>query len=200
MIIQSTSSALVATSRIKFQGFRRGLASRNQPAKSSPPTATPVHVYAQQQKKPQIAITNIPLEPRPTKLPPLSRTWKFLTPNSTTTAKPAAHPHLSSWSRSHHSQMPSALPAILPPTLPARSIQREQLRPLPLMIRKDSGRLGSRSSYSAPIKEGVIAGKELMTKCVYVPWLLRGDSAESAEWNAFLAGSLGHYHCQTLHG
>ncbi|KAF2704064.1 hypothetical protein K504DRAFT_170293 [Pleomassaria siparia CBS 279.74] len=198
MFVQSTSSALVATSRTKFQGFRRGFASRKQPS-STPPATTSVHVYAQQHhsKTPQVTVSTIilPFEPRPAKFTQPSKTWRFLNPSSATL------PRLPSWSRTLHSQIvqsSSGLPKLLPPSIPTRSTQRAGLSPAPLMIRKDSGRLGMRTSFSSA-REKERTGMEIMTKCVYMPWLIQGESAESHEWNAFLSNPVGHQYCKDLH-
>jgi hypothetical protein len=200
-MLQSTSSALVATSRIKVLGFQRSLASRNQPAATpTPPTSTHVHAYAQQTKLRSFA-TSSPFEPRPSQLAPPSRGWRFLNPSH------AALPRLSSWGRALI-QQPSALPAILPPSVPARSVQRATLCPSPLSIRKPAApRLGVQSIYNTREQQSNVGRKllpkksprRIMAQCVYVPWLIHGESAESTEWNAFLGSELGHHYCKELH-
>ncbi|KAF2799228.1 hypothetical protein K505DRAFT_73827 [Melanomma pulvis-pyrius CBS 109.77] len=196
-MLQSTSSALVATSRTKIPGFQRSLASRNQPAAPTPPTPapTPVHVYAQHKKSRASAV----FEPRPSLFPSPSKGWRFF--------NPIPLPRLSSWSRSLQSQTPSPLPALLPPTVPARSMQRVGLCPAPLSIRKSPHNLGIQTTHN--VREQSNIGRKLlprksvrriMTQCVYVPWLIHGDSAESNEWNAWLGSSIGHHYCRELHG
>ncbi|ORY16894.1 hypothetical protein BCR34DRAFT_73833 [Clohesyomyces aquaticus] len=195
MLVPSTSNALVATtSRTKFQVFRRSLSSRKQEeATSTPPNS--VHMYTQQ-KKPHVSVSTVCLfEPLPPRRAPPSKPWRFLSPTA------ASLPRFSLFGRSLHtqiSQIPSGLPTVVQPNVPPRSTLRARLFPAPLMIRKDSGRLGSRSSYHTQQDEGRTRN-DLITKCVYVPWFLHGDSAESHEWNAWLSNSIGHRYCRDLH-